>query len=821
MSIISYAQNFEDVMLWRALGHIERGFYIDIGAQDPTIDSVSRAFHEHGWHGIHVEPTPHYAELLRQQRPGDTVIQAAVGNGPALSRFYEVPNTGISTADAGIANQHRERGFDVQEIIVTFVALSAIFENCAGEIHWLKIDVEGFEHQVLTSWGASEARPWIVVVESTQPLTQIECHQSWESKLTSYGYTSVYFDGLNRYYISDNHPELKTAFASPPNIFDGFTLNGTASAPFHQLIDARCKENISETEKHVAERALSRSQQERALRGQYAEREQSLHQNLQTLQEQLDRLQQERAAREQTLHKQNSQCRQELESLLRQLVQREQQVRTQLLTIMQQADQEKGELALRHSEREQALLQKLQASQEQQDQLQRERVTREQLLHEQNSQSRQELESLLRQLVLREQEIAVQMLVRQQQAEQEKIDLARYHSEQEYAVQRQCAERQQALAQQLKAGQETLVALARDWTQNEKALSKEISGLQHEVQALHHAKQLLLQQHDAELSTKLAEHQRMLVACAALESELKAEALLEQQASLRLRQSLAEVQRNLDLAHASLSWRMTAPLRKLADLFNTRENQTPAPISLSDPLAPEPDMPVATEAPPIAVTQASFEPTMTPLTQPTATKMTAIASTLPELLACHDQQFVCCAYQTLLGREPDPEGLGYYLGRLRMGFSKIQILAQLRLSNEGKTYAAKLPGLDTAIQHHKKEKYSFIGWLFGRRNGGEGDHSTERKLRGIENQLFLLSDESNSRFNQLETALDALRDLVVQQNQSLDAALGRAPLVVPDAASINPIQPPDPDGLTQLAPRAKDIYFQLKKMIAIQTGSSV
>ena len=54
---ISYAQNFEDVILWRALKHVENGFYIDIGAQDPVIDSVSRGFYEKGWRGLHVEPT--------------------------------------------------------------------------------------------------------------------------------------------------------------------------------------------------------------------------------------------------------------------------------------------------------------------------------------------------------------------------------------------------------------------------------------------------------------------------------------------------------------------------------------------------------------------------------------------------------------------------------------------------------------------------------------------------------------------------------------------------------------------------------------------
>ena len=55
---VSYAQNFEDVMLWRALSHVDCGFYIDIGAHHPTIDSVSLAFYERGWTGIDVEPVP-------------------------------------------------------------------------------------------------------------------------------------------------------------------------------------------------------------------------------------------------------------------------------------------------------------------------------------------------------------------------------------------------------------------------------------------------------------------------------------------------------------------------------------------------------------------------------------------------------------------------------------------------------------------------------------------------------------------------------------------------------------------------------------------
>jgi FkbM family methyltransferase len=235
MSIVSYAQNFEDVMLWRALGHVKNGVYIDIGAQDPIVDSVSLAFHQRDWKGVHVEPVQHYAELLRQQRPGDVVIQAAVGNEEGEIPFFEVFNTGLSTLSASVAERHRKR-FEVKEISVACITLETVFHTCNSvEIHWLKIDVEGSENQVLESWGAAPARPWVVVIESTLPSTQIQNHEIWEQKLLDYGYESVYFDGLNRYYISQYHFELKNAFLLPPNVFDGFTLSGTATSSFHRL----------------------------------------------------------------------------------------------------------------------------------------------------------------------------------------------------------------------------------------------------------------------------------------------------------------------------------------------------------------------------------------------------------------------------------------------------------------------------------------------------------------------------------------------------------------------------------------------------------
>jgi FkbM family methyltransferase len=223
--IVSYAQNFEDVMLWRALQGVGKGFYIDIGAQHPVVDSVSLAFYEKGWRGIHVEPNPAYANLLREQRMGDIVIQAAISTRRGLLVFFEIPQTGLSTADPEIAERHRRAGYEVHETSVPCLPLSELFQQAQGrDIHWLKIDVEGWEKEVLQSWGQSKARPWIVVVESTFPLTQEESFQAWEELLLKRGYRFVYFDGLNRYYVHESHGDLLPNFRVPPNYFDHFSL---------------------------------------------------------------------------------------------------------------------------------------------------------------------------------------------------------------------------------------------------------------------------------------------------------------------------------------------------------------------------------------------------------------------------------------------------------------------------------------------------------------------------------------------------------------------------------------------------------------------
>lgn len=243
---VSYAQNFEDVMLWRALKHIENGFYLDIGAQDPVIDSVSRGFYEKGWRGVHLEPTSEYAAKLRENRPDETVLQNAVGDAGGSIRFFEFAETGLSTGDTTVAAQHKARGFQCRETEVELVSLDTLFERFNGQqIHWMKIDVEGMEGAVLASWAENPTRPWIVVIESTEPLSPERAETTWQHHMTDRDYELCYFDGLNCYFVSNEHPDLKGAFATPPNVFDDFSLSGTATSRISALMRSRLADKQS------------------------------------------------------------------------------------------------------------------------------------------------------------------------------------------------------------------------------------------------------------------------------------------------------------------------------------------------------------------------------------------------------------------------------------------------------------------------------------------------------------------------------------------------------------------------------------------------
>ena len=249
-------------MLHRALASVERGFYIDIGAQHPEIDSVSQAFYERGWSGVHVEPVAGYAAMLREARTGDVVIEAAVSNEAGEVTLAVFPETGLSTVVEGVATAHVSEGggATMREVVVPAITLAMLADEIgAREVHWLKIDVEGHEKAVLEGWDPSRLRPWICLIEATAPNSMVSNHEAWEHLLLEAEYEHVYSDGLNRFYVaSEKAALLRPAFEVPPNVFDEFQL-GEHVGMCRELV-VRHERRLSAQRKHYEAELLDLSE---------------------------------------------------------------------------------------------------------------------------------------------------------------------------------------------------------------------------------------------------------------------------------------------------------------------------------------------------------------------------------------------------------------------------------------------------------------------------------------------------------------------------------------------------------------------------------
>lgn len=256
MTFISYAQNHEDVMLWRALKHVKNGFYIDVGANHPSDDSVTKAFYDRGWSGINIEPLAQHIAQLKAERPRDINLQVAMGAEDGEIELFDTSIRGLATASSAVAELHQSAGLAISSSKVPMRRLDGIFaEYVKGDVHFLKIDVEGFERSVLEGMDFSRYRPWIVVVEATIPNSQ-KIDANWEPILLDAGYRCVFFDGLNRYYTAPERDELAASFAAPPNVFDDYI-----SAETHRL--GQCLEATSahaEAQIHAAQTAAREAQ---------------------------------------------------------------------------------------------------------------------------------------------------------------------------------------------------------------------------------------------------------------------------------------------------------------------------------------------------------------------------------------------------------------------------------------------------------------------------------------------------------------------------------------------------------------------------------
>ncbi len=222
---MSYAQNAEDVVLRRALHSLPSGRYLEVGANDPTIDSITRSFYDEGWSGITVEPMADLAAAHRAQRPRDRQVEAVAGR-PGVQRaiLHEVDGTGLSTLDDELRDRHAQAGFATHDVDVPSFTVDQLLEReDPADLHFVVIDTEGSEPDVLAGFDLRRWRPWVLVIEATAPNSNEQTHAAWEPGVLASGYQFCLFDGLSRFYVADEHSaRLAPLLAAPANVLDDY-----------------------------------------------------------------------------------------------------------------------------------------------------------------------------------------------------------------------------------------------------------------------------------------------------------------------------------------------------------------------------------------------------------------------------------------------------------------------------------------------------------------------------------------------------------------------------------------------------------------------
>ena len=96
-SSVTHSQYKEDLVIDALFSHNPRGFYVDVGANDPEVFSNTQLLYDKGWRGINIEPEPNLYEKLCVKRTRDINLNIGAGPEPGIMTFYRMSADTLSS----------------------------------------------------------------------------------------------------------------------------------------------------------------------------------------------------------------------------------------------------------------------------------------------------------------------------------------------------------------------------------------------------------------------------------------------------------------------------------------------------------------------------------------------------------------------------------------------------------------------------------------------------------------------------------------------------------------------------------------------------
>jgi FkbM family methyltransferase len=174
---VSFSASGEDHV---AVGWLQTAFgirdwskvrYLDVGACYPMTLNNTFAFYRRGASGVLLEPNPHLARTLKKRRPRDRVVCAGAAFDNRRTATYTMHKNPVFNGFV-----EGNTGDVVDRLELPLVPLNDLFEEHLKDgCHFMSIDAEGVDFEILRSLDFRRFKPLVVCVEASQgPVAMLE-----------------------------------------------------------------------------------------------------------------------------------------------------------------------------------------------------------------------------------------------------------------------------------------------------------------------------------------------------------------------------------------------------------------------------------------------------------------------------------------------------------------------------------------------------------------------------------------------------------------------------------------------------------------------
>lgn len=196
----SYSHLGEDLVLSKSFQPEYKGFYVDVGANDPRRLNNTYYFYKRGWRGINIEPDPVCYRKILKYRPGDINLNIGISDTAGNINFHFFFPSLLNTFSKDEADRYVSQGYQLNKISsVEVKKLDDVLEKYLPSntpIDILCIDTEGYDYNVLKSIDLKRYKPRLICVECSKD----NISDKIEEVLNRNNYSLLYSNGSNSIY---------------------------------------------------------------------------------------------------------------------------------------------------------------------------------------------------------------------------------------------------------------------------------------------------------------------------------------------------------------------------------------------------------------------------------------------------------------------------------------------------------------------------------------------------------------------------------------------------------------------------------------------